>query len=430
MIDFSKKIAIGLAEKMHYLIFGYEMGREMKEFLGHLSWSFLGGITASAIVAIANVLAGRWLGPAEFGKYGLVVAISNIFVIPMTLGVDTASTYFIAKSKSADEKNRYFNSSLLIVSILIIIVALLFLFFEKIIINLVSINIDLYNVIIVFSVLMAWRSISDSAIKGFHFFRFQSVMRIVEALIVIIFFFVFIRTNGLFNYKAYTFAILAGYIFAILGLLWRLRKRLFICLIHVRKIFSYGKYAILGSVCGILLISSDRILINRFLGAEKLGVYNAYLTFSAIILSQVTVLFINVFFPYMISLEDKGIILKKINRLTAFSFLPILLFLFIILWIAIHLLGHKYKFDWLLTLEFSFLGLLSTYQSAMSWLYNAKSQTGIKFISIHGIIAGLIFVFLMVAFRNILTLYSSVLFLSASFIYLIAVGNLNYNKIK
>ena len=74
------------------------MSGEMKNFLGNLSWSFFGGIIAAGIMLSVNIAAGRILGPVEYGKYGLVIALSSILLIPMLLGLDVALTHFIAQS--------------------------------------------------------------------------------------------------------------------------------------------------------------------------------------------------------------------------------------------------------------------------------------------------------------------------------------------
>ncbi|NMC87027.1 MAG: oligosaccharide flippase family protein, partial [Candidatus Moranbacteria bacterium] len=215
MISLIKLKLISIAEIAHLRIFGHEMGEEMRKFLGHLSWSFFGGMIAAGMLLILNILAGRWLGPVEYGKYGLVVAISAIFIIPMTLGIDTAITYFVSKSKTAFEKKEIVASSLWLVGLFIAAVVLIASFFSEFLAGIFNAQKEIIEVAIFFSIFLAMRNILDAVIKGLHLFKFQSIIRIAEALIVIVSFYIFFETYGRFGFRSYVFAILAGYVFTI-----------------------------------------------------------------------------------------------------------------------------------------------------------------------------------------------------------------------
>ena len=91
-----------IAEIIHLRVFGHAMSDEMRKFLGNLSWSFFGGIIAAGATFTVNIVAGRLLGPEEYGKYSLVFLISQIFLIPMIFGMDTAIARTISKEVSQD----------------------------------------------------------------------------------------------------------------------------------------------------------------------------------------------------------------------------------------------------------------------------------------------------------------------------------------
>jgi len=77
MISKIKKGIVSIAEVVHLKLFQHEMSDQMIIFLRHLSWSVAGGISASAIMMIFNIYAGRLMGPEEFGKFSLI----NSYVI-------------------------------------------------------------------------------------------------------------------------------------------------------------------------------------------------------------------------------------------------------------------------------------------------------------------------------------------------------------
>lgn len=430
MIITAKKKIISIAEILHLRIFGHEMSETMQNFLGHLSWSFFGGTIAAAIMFALNIIAGRLLGPVEYGKYGLVIALASIFIIPMTLGIDTAITYYVAKNSSGSEKKEVVKSSLWVVGILVALIASLGFYFSSPISKLFNTEVSIAVIAIIFGIFLSIRNIFDSLVKGFHLFRYQSIIKIAEALIIFAAFFLLIGNYNLLTFKSYIVAILAGYIFTNLAIAFKIKNVLGFDTKYTRKIISYGSYAILGSLFGIMTTSFDKILINKYIGPEQLGIYSAYMTASFLLVTQIIALFVNVFFPYMASIKNSDLILKKINRLAMIFFIPAMFGLAFIIVTAIMLFGKNYSLDWVLVLEFSLLGIMTMYFTALWWLIASKGKKGIRFTSVNGIISGSFFLLLIFIFKGNLTLYHVAAFLIIATTYNIFIGNSRYAKIK
>jgi len=421
MIKIKQKL-FRIAEIIHLQIFRHEMGEEMRKFLNHLTWSFLGGTMAATILFILTILAGRWLGPIEYGKYSLIIAITSIFVIPMTMGIDTALVYFIAQNKSYLVRKEIVASSLWMVGCFILLISLSVFLLKSHFVNLFGTQEKIIKIAIIFSILLSLRNIFDAILKGFYYFKFQSLVKIIEALIIIGAFFSFIKKFNWFGFESYVGAILMGYSFTIFSIFWVIKKMIGFNIKYTGKIISYGVYAITGSFLGIMTMSFDKILINKYLGAEQLGIYNAYLTISILLVCQFVAIFINVFFPYLASIEDSTLIFKKINKLIKIFFIPGFLILGCVISGAIMLFGKEYKLDWLLVGEFSFLGIMTMYFTVLWWLIASRGIKGIRFTSFNGIIAGVIFMGLMFFFRETLNLYCVVLFLIISSFYTIIIA--------
>lgn len=430
MILAIKENLIAIAEFAHRKIFKEEMGEEMGKFLNHLSWSFFGGLIAAGIVFVLNILAGRWLGPVEYGKYSLTVAMSSIFIIPMMLGTDTALTYYTAGGKSKDEKKENIASSLWLVPVFTFFSVLILIFLSPWLAAAFNAQKELVIVAIFFSAFAAARATLDSVIKGLHFFKIQSFLKIAESLVVAAVFLAMIKIYHFFSFQSFVWGLLSGCAFFALAALWVIRNYLSLSKKRTRKILSYGLFAVLGSVSGILLYSADKIFINKYLGSDQLGLYQAYTTASILIVSQIMTLFVNVFFPHLASLQDSGAVFKKLNKLAGIFFFPSFLFLCLMICLAIMLFGEKYRLDWLLVAEFGFLGTMIMYVTALWWLIASKGKEGVKFISFNGIAAGLFFIFLVFIFSGKLSLYLVVFFLILAVLFMIIRGNLNYTKIR
>ena len=71
-------------------IFHEEISSEVEKFIKNLSYVGIGTIIASIFSFSYNILAGRWLGPSEYGTFTLIQSVAMFLYIPMLLGFHTA----------------------------------------------------------------------------------------------------------------------------------------------------------------------------------------------------------------------------------------------------------------------------------------------------------------------------------------------------
>jgi len=98
MFEILKQKSIPIVESLHRRIFGHEMSEEMRKFLGNLSISFFGGAFYSVLLFIVSILAGRFLGPIDYGKYALYVSLFSFFTIFLSFGLETTIIRLAAKA--------------------------------------------------------------------------------------------------------------------------------------------------------------------------------------------------------------------------------------------------------------------------------------------------------------------------------------------
>jgi len=412
---------------LHSKIFDHDMSGKMTSFITHLSWSMFGSLIAAAIMSILNIIAGRLLGPTEYGRCGLIVATASIFIIPMTLGIDTASIYYISKD-SKDNKKLIISSSLTIGLILIVSFSTLSYLITPVLSKLLRVEESIIRIVIIFSIFLSLRNILDAFLKGFHLFKFQTAIRILESTLTLIAFFILMNYLDIKNYKSYIISILIGYTLVIILNYYKVRPSISFNLEKYKEILHFGSYAIFGSISGMLFNSMDKILVNKYLGEEQLGIYNAYTTVSLLLIGQLTAAFINVFFPHLTSIDDKAYILSKINRLAKLFFGPSFILLSGVIWIAMTLFGQAYPIDLLLIVECSLLGILTGYFAVLWWLINSEGVEGIRFTIRYGILMGVSFVVLIFIFRDVINIYIVILFLILSILLSSIIGNLRFAK--
>ena len=97
--------------KIYTYLFRHPPGKNARAFFQNSFWSLGGGTLAFTFLFLANILAGRWLGPEEFGKYSLVIAWTNILAVLFVLDTDTGIAYFIARARAKRERKKYLTNS-------------------------------------------------------------------------------------------------------------------------------------------------------------------------------------------------------------------------------------------------------------------------------------------------------------------------------
>ena len=346
---------INILQRIHLFLFKVPMSVEMKKFLGNLSWSLITGLITMPILMIASTLAGRYIGPVEFGKYNLLLVIYQFLAIFIFFGLDTTVIKYIAKARTDKEKTNIISAtSFYIISVLFILVLVSIISFP--IINKYS---EAYSLIIIlvaiYTLILSIKMILDLYVRSLENFKIQAKGKIIETIVILIAFYVlFIRFNSR-TYSNYVFIICAGAV-----------ATSFFYFLYLRKYFNKfnktilleqlkeGKLFFVGGILGTLFLSSDKIFIARFLGLKTLGVYSAYYFASIGIITIVAQLFTNVFFPATSRTENKSFI-KKVDKLFIVSFLPLTLLISAITTIMLLIFGREYPISVLYLILFSLL---------------------------------------------------------------------------
>ncbi|MFA6423051.1 MAG: oligosaccharide flippase family protein [Patescibacteria group bacterium] len=348
-----KKKLFFVIEKIHQKIFGHEMSKEMKNFLHGLSWSVVSGIIIMPIILLVNTLAGRLMGPTEYGKYNLLLIINQFLIIFIFFGLDTTIVKYISKATSFKSKKMIIST----ISIFNIIILLVVMFFISLIylyqINLPN-NYSLFMIILgIYTFSISIKSLFDLINRGLENFRRQSLAKIVETIVVLLSFlllFVFLKKPsyinlififclGAFAASFYNFS----YLFKYFG---KGNNKILISQLHE------GKFFFISSLLMIMYLSADKLIIGKYLGIKTLGIYSAYYFASFNFFSLIIALITNVFFPISARLKNKGFT-KKIDRLMVFGFVPLILFSSIATLILLKIFGREYPINILYIIGFS-----------------------------------------------------------------------------
>lgn len=384
MFEIWKQKIIAVIEIVHRRVFGHEISPTMKDFLKQLSWSFFGIFFNGIVLFIVNVLAGRILGPAGYGKYNLVLVVANIVAIFVLLGQDMTSIKYISSSEKEKDKKQYLSNSFYIIlsSSFLLIVFSIFFYFQ--IAHLLNFDQKIFLLAVIFAIMMSMRTLLDSFVKSFNFFKFQSLFKIIEGIIILAVFIFFFLVLKFDDYQYYIFSLTAGYFILCLIFFLKIKQKIVAWdKQKFSKIIEYSKITIILAIIGTIMASMDKLFIGKTLGIEQLGIYSAYLVSSAIFVGQIILIFNNVFFPIVNQIKDKSMIIKKVDRLLFLGLIPGTLVLSLFSYAIMNIFGKEYHLNIFYVVAFSAMAFLqiagSLYKSIIS--SQEKNYVALKKVS-------------------------------------------------
>lgn len=397
MILILKNKAISVAEVLHLRIFGHEMGGEMRSFLKNLSWSFFGGMIAAGIMFAVNILAGRFLGPLGYGEYNYIYSLAASLTFFFLLGNNQSSIRHIADEEYKNRRSKILSALLFLTIIQSIILFLVIFVFRSALSEKLNLSVNVIYFIVFMGFIFSFKELYDSFLRSFGLFKKQSLIKVIDAFFVLLFFIASIYIlNGEIEYFHYAWAMIAGAIFSILAFLYLTggqfskfgKKEIF-------TIFNYNKFLIIGGFGGFVM-SLEKVFIGKYMGIENLGIYSAYYASSQMIISNLNILFMNIFWPTVVkNKENISVILGKLETLF-FKYSPLwIISNFVSISFILLLYGKQYPIYWLFILLFSISSLLNVFFSILMSIMNIDrvSQTiPINFI-IYGVLISSVAIF-------------------------------------
>ncbi len=382
IVKLKEKIVL-LLEKIHLKIFGHEMSYTMRKFLINLSFVSVGMLLSSALIFLVHLVAARFLGVKIYGEFQVIYTIAQFILIPMLFGLNTAVIKYLSIAKTPNEKNKIKKVGTLLFSGVAMITIIVSFIFEGVWSRLFGVNLIIFREAIVLAFFAGLYFFTRAILQGMQKMKFLAGLEFFYAVSLIFVFGMFIFLGNR-NVQSIYIAFIVGY--GLFALVVILRNKILTYLIWHRKvdwkiskkIIAYAKYAILGSISGILLSNVDKIVLTRVDSFVEVGLYSVYLTASTVFFGQLVAIFITVFFAQASSLDNKQPILRKINKILPSIFFIIVLLSNIVIYIVFMIVGKKYHINFWYSLLFSInAGLLVVYQIKM-WLLNSEGVRGVK----------------------------------------------------
>lgn len=373
--------------KVYEFIFKIKASDDVKRFIKNLSYVALGFGFASFVGFIFQVLAGRILGPAEYGEFALIQSIAMFFYTPMILGMPETVTKYASEKEDLDRQRKIVSSSVIIILVLslvsLVVILILFPFLPWVF----SVSREIIFLSVTFAILFAAFAFLSSVLQGLHKMKWLAISQAGYDFLVLILFFIMIQKKPVSFMAAFLPSAIS---YAVMALLIAISLRKYFIFLFDKfwghKIIKYGVYSSVAAVSSAFYFNVDKLLINKYMPIADVGIYRAYYTAFIILTMFFFTVFNAVFFPMASKHTNKENIFKKVNKLVPFAVLFGLPLIVICGYIILRFYGHSYSFDLKLAILFAIAALVVFFTSVYNWLMASVGRRGIRITAIATII--------------------------------------------
>lgn len=354
---------IDLTDVLYARLFGRRMSERMRSFAVNMSWSFYSAMIAMPLALLTATLAGRLMGPEQFGYYNLVILISSYLVILVFWGLDVSTVKEIAKTNDSKDQTGIFFSSAIFVALALALITVVYFLLGAKIATLIGVPAGVLMFAIFYTYAASLKAIYDSLMRGIEDFRTQAIGRIIEAAAVVAAFLLLVYFVRAITFELYLYSVLFGAAVIITYYLVKSQNRYSgFSWDKLKAMLSESKFFMLSALLATVFVSADRLLIAKYVDIKTMGIYSAYYLASVGMVIALARIVSNVLLPATAKLKDKKFI-SQLNLLVIKSS-PIALF-FVALFLIVFMLifGKEYPLKLSYILLFSLGATLYFFQS-------------------------------------------------------------------
>lgn len=370
------------------VMFGKKPGPFAERFMKNLGYIFIGLALAKVFSLAFEIMTGRLLGPADYGKFTLIISISQFLYVPMLLGIGTALVKYLAEQKTEESRREVISTGLILMSASVLAFAAFFVLASPYLTILTAASLDYVVASVAVAVLYSIWVVSQKILQGLDKIKRISTVNIVWSAVIL----AYAAVSFMYTRSAMVpiVAICLGYVISSLLVMPELRRYLRprISRRWSKTLLKYGMIATLAGISASITGNINKILINIFLSLEEVGIYQAYYFSSINIIAFFVTVIVTIFFPMASRYADKKLIFGQVNRLSRAMPL-IFLASSAISFVMLLLYGGGYPIIWPLILMFSVWSSLVFIQSLYNWFASSIGIGGAKITTMTVVIISL-----------------------------------------
>ena len=358
-----------------------------RALLSGLGWIGILYTAARGSTLLTQLLAGRLLGPAEYGRANLVVAAAAYLQIIPMLGFPLATSKLVADEHDEARRARLVSTSLASFAVWAVLSLPLMAFAHLWLGRAMGLPTELFGLSALLATATALSQVLASPLLGLKRFAHRGIVETIYGFSAPVFLAVLVIPLGA-DYRAMILAFAGSLLASSAYALWTLRH-------YLRPAFepgfvkAVGRYAatasltLLSTAC---VLAPARLFLNRHASAHEVGLFSAYFTTTVQVALAFLYMLQAVLVPMASGAEGQRELWSHFKRWGAPSLVGAWLFFSATAVAGIALFGRRYNFDLGWAAAFSGAAALILLHGTASSIYAARDYSGLR-VSVAGALA-------------------------------------------
>lgn len=354
-----------------------------------LGWiGLLYGLAKVSTLA-TQVVAGRWLGPEEYGRANLALASSSYLQVLPMLGFPVAMGKLLGPETDDARRSRFVSTGLLAFALWTALCLPPLAFFHGRLETFLDLPSTLFRLSLALAVLNSAYVTLASPLLGLKRFAHRGLVEAVYGFSAPLALAATAAALGP-RHEAFLIALCASFGLGSLYALWCLRRWLTVAWEPgiLRAVWRYALVAAVNLLAVACVLAPARFLLHAQDGAPAVGVFSAY--FTATIQLSLALLYMLQSVVVPLASDERGqreawAFARRWGAPVAATLWAAFLALLLA---ALALFGRRYPFDWSWALSFSAAAALVLTHGALSALYAARDFAGLRVSAAGGLVAG------------------------------------------
>lgn len=363
-------------------------GKHAQAFLQGFTWIGLLYSLAKASTLLTQMVAGRILGPQQFGKANLVVAAAAFLQIAPMLGFPLALSKFPSAEPSEERRRLLISTTLSVFALWAFLCLAAFMLGHRLLATTLRVPDETLVYAIIFAFCTAVYIVVSSPLLGLRRFAQRGIAEIVYGLSApVIMTALFL--GGLRDYRVMIAALCLSLLGAAAYAGGSLRGFLLPAFDReaFKTVMGYAAVATLNLLTAACVVAPGRLLLHRCASPHEVGVFSAYFTATAQISLALLYSLSAVIVPLASSRDGQSEAWGTLRRLG----LPLLLgtsVLFVLTALAaLFVFGRNYPLRWEWVALFAFTAALILLHGIIGAVFSARDFAGLR-VSVTGNLIG------------------------------------------
>jgi O-antigen/teichoic acid export membrane protein len=364
--------------------------RHRRVLVSGLGWIGILYGAARASTLLTQLLAGRWLGPAEYGRANLVVAAAAYLQIIPMLGFPLATSKLVADEKDEERRSRLVSTALAAFAAWTLLSLPLMAAAHRFLQEAMSLPPSLFFLSTLLALATALSQVLASPLLGLKRFAHRGLVEMVYGFSAPLLLIALILATGP-TYRAMILAFSGSLLASSAYALWSLRRSLVLEFDpdFLKAVGRYAATATLTLFATACVLAPARLFLNRGGSAREVGLFSAYFTATVQVALAFLYMLQAVLVPMASGAEGQRELWPLFRRWAAPAAAAAFAFFGLTALGGLALFGSRYPLDLGWAAVFAAAAALVLLHGAASALYAARDFSGLRVSVVGALAAGL-----------------------------------------